>query len=81
MSGQFSDPSMLDALKCLLASATPNTPTPSQGVPEVQAAAAALHLELAHADGELSAEEQAHVWAALGRHFALDEAAVTALLA
>lgn len=72
---------MLDALKRLLASAAPVTPSPSPRAPEVQVAAAALLLELAHADGEFSAEEQAHVSSALARHFALDDAAVTALLA
>lgn len=72
---------MLDALKRLLASSTPATSSPSPKAPELQVAAAALLLELAHADGEFSAEEQAHVRSALGRHFALDDQAVTALLA
>lgn len=72
---------MLDALKRLLASSIPSTPSPAKGAPELQVAAAALLLELAHADGEFSADEQAHIRAALSRHFALDDEAVTALLA
>lgn len=35
-------------------------------------AACALLLELAHADGEFSDSERAHIESALGRHFALD---------
>ena len=71
---------MLDSLKRLLARSTA-TASPSPKAPEIQVAAAALLLELAHADGEFSAEEQAHIRAALARHFALDDEAVTALLA
>jgi uncharacterized tellurite resistance protein B-like protein len=46
---------------------TPDGPTP------LQLAACALLLELAHADGEVSAEEQASLRDALERHFGLDE--------
>jgi uncharacterized tellurite resistance protein B-like protein len=55
----------------------PRTPGPSG----VQVAACALLLELAHADGEFSAEERAHIESAVGRHFGLDEATTRELLA
>ena len=49
-------------------------PAPAPGGPtRVQLAACALLLELAHADGEFSPEEQAHLRRALGRQFDLDE--------
>jgi uncharacterized tellurite resistance protein B-like protein len=47
----------------------------------VQIAACALLLELAHADGEFSATERAHIESALGRHFGLDELTTRELLA
>lgn len=43
-------------------------------------AAAALLLELAHADGEFSAQESEHIEQALGRHFGLDGPMVRELL-
>lgn len=46
----------------------------------VHVAAAALLLELAHADGEFSAPERAHIEQALGRHFGLSEPMVRELL-
>jgi uncharacterized tellurite resistance protein B-like protein len=46
---------------------------PSGGPTRVQLAACALLLELAHADGEFSPEEQAHLRRALGQQFGLDE--------
>ena len=46
----------------------------------VQLAACALLLELAHADGEFSTEEQRHIESALVRHFGLDDATVAELL-
>jgi uncharacterized tellurite resistance protein B-like protein len=46
----------------------------------VQIAAAALLLELAHADGEFSEAERAHIERALGRHLSLDEATTRELL-
>jgi uncharacterized tellurite resistance protein B-like protein len=55
-------------------SAAPGGPT------RVQLAACALLLELAHADGEFSPEEQAHLRRALGRQFGLDEATGDELL-
>jgi len=49
-------------------------PTASPGGPtRVQLAACALLLELAHADGEFSPEEQAHLRRALGQQFGLDD--------
>ena len=56
-------------------------PTAAPGGPtRVQLAACALLLELAHADGEFSPEEQAHLRRALGRQFGLDEATGDELL-
>jgi uncharacterized tellurite resistance protein B-like protein len=46
----------------------------------VQLAACALLLELAHADGEFTTEEQRHIESTLVRHFGLDEATVAELL-
>lgn len=60
-------------------------PAPGSGgaaaLPGVQVAACALLLELAHADGEFSEAERAHIEQALGRHFSLDEATTRELLA
>ena len=50
------------------------------GPTRVQLAACALLLELAHADGEFSTEEQRHIESTLMRHFGLDEATVAELL-
>jgi uncharacterized tellurite resistance protein B-like protein len=80
---------MLDSLKRLIGLALRSTPpsaasgkaTSGSPPPELQVAAAALLLELAHADGEFSPSEQSHIRSALGRHFALDDEAVSALLA
>ncbi len=55
---------------------TPVPASPSR----VQLAACALLLELAHADGEFSLEEQQHIERTLVRHFGLDEAAGAELL-
>ncbi len=46
----------------------------------VQIAAAALLLELAHADGEFSQTEQSHIHEALLRHFGLDQEGAEQLL-
>jgi uncharacterized tellurite resistance protein B-like protein len=46
----------------------------------VQLAACALLLELAHADGEFSAEEREHIERTLVRHFGLDAAAGAELM-
>jgi uncharacterized tellurite resistance protein B-like protein len=53
------------------------TPT---GPSSVQLAACALLLELAHADGEFTAEEQQHIERTLVRHFGLDEPTAAELL-
>lgn len=47
----------------------------------VRVAACALLLEVAHADGEFSAEEREHIEGALGRHFGIDDATRDELLA
>ena len=57
-------------------SATPDRTGPAP----VQLAACALLLELAHADGEFSSEEQQHLERTLVRHFGLDEATGAELL-
>ncbi len=46
----------------------------------VQLAACALLLELAHADGEFTAEERQHIERTLVQHFGLDEATALELL-
>jgi uncharacterized tellurite resistance protein B-like protein len=50
------------------------------GPSRVQLAACALLLELAHADGEFTAEERQHIERTLVRHFGLDEATGVELL-
>jgi uncharacterized tellurite resistance protein B-like protein len=57
----------------------PGMKTPA-GPSRVQLAACALLLELAHADGEFSAEERQHIERTLVRHFGLDEATGAELL-
>lgn len=52
-----------------------------RAVPEVQLAACALLLELAHADNEFSGSERAHIEQALIRHFSVDQAAARELIA
>ena len=59
---------------------SPDGPAPA-ATHEVQLAACALLLELAHADGEFSASERAHIEGALDRHFGLDHATARELLA
>lgn len=74
---------MLDAIRRFVTGRI--TPVEGQVVdrstPSVQLAACALLLELAHADGEFSLEEQRHIEGALIRHFGLDEATGTELIA
>ena len=71
---------MLDAIRKFVrerlvkdvpAAAGPAVPA---GSSPVQLVACALLLELAHADGEFSAEERDHIERTLVRHFGLDEA-------
>jgi uncharacterized tellurite resistance protein B-like protein len=69
---------MLDAIRHFVTrrmtpAAVPG-PAAARAVPEVQLAACALLLELAHADSEFSTAERAHIQNALTRHFGLDEA-------
>lgn len=77
---------MLDSIRSFVSQhivrAAPPTPdTPAPIAPRsVQLAACALLLELAHADGEFSASERAHIERALDRHFGLDEATARELL-
>ncbi len=54
---------------------------PAAARPTIQLAACALLLELAHADGEFTPEEQQHIQGALARHFDLDEPTIHELLA
>jgi uncharacterized tellurite resistance protein B-like protein len=68
---------MLDAIRGFVAQkilgASTSTPAQDQKPGGAQLAACALLLELAHADGEFSPAERAHVESALTRHFGLDE--------
>ena len=77
---------MLDAIRTFVTQriqpaqpAPADTPEPAAS-PTVQLAACALLLELAHADGEFSDSERAHIEGALDRHFGLDEATARKLL-
>ena len=77
---------MLDAIRGfvnrrILSSAEPSAAPGRSGPPGVQLAACALLLELAHADGVMSPEEQAHIEGAVQRHFGLDEATARELIA
>lgn len=76
---------MLDTIRDFVARtiAPRSAPPPSPADPRppgVQIAAAALLLELAHADGEFSDGERQHIEHAIGRHFGLDEPTVRELL-
>ena len=77
---------MLDAIRGsdtrrILSPADPGAAPGRSGPPGVQLAACALLLELAHADGVMSPEEQAHIEGAVQRHFGLDEATARELIA
>jgi uncharacterized tellurite resistance protein B-like protein len=78
---------MLDAIRGfvtrrVLLPAAPTTEMPAApGSTGVQVAACALLLELAHADGEFSPAERAHIENALSRNFGLDEKTVGEILA
>jgi len=74
---------MLDALRQFILHArggAPAEPASSPRYDDFQLAACALLIELAHADGEFSPQERAHIEAAMGRHFSLEPAAVHELL-
>lgn len=76
---------MLDAIRHFVNSRLGTEATraeaPAPLIDGLQVAAAALLLELAHADGHFSEAERAHIEAALGRHFVLDEDTTRQLLA
>ena len=74
---------MLDAIRRLIGDSVPGTPgTHSRLHPhDVRVAACALFVELACADGEFSAVEQARIMEILQRHFGVNEAEATRLLA
>ena len=54
---------------------------PAESPDALRVAACALLLEVAHADGEFTAEERARIEDALGRHFGLDQALARELIA
>ena len=65
----------------LIGATDPGADAPAPAGPSrVQLAACALLLELAHADGEFSTEEQQHIESTLVRHFGLDKATAAELL-
>ena len=77
---------MLDAIRGfvnrrILSPAEPAAAPNRSGPAGVQLAACALLLELAHADGVMSPEEQAHIEGAVQRHFGLDQATGKELIA
>jgi uncharacterized tellurite resistance protein B-like protein len=77
---------MLEAIRrfvserLLGSSDVPGSVVAPTGPTRVQLAACALLLELAHADGEFSAEERQHIERTLVRRFGLDEATGAELL-
>ena len=65
---------MLEAIKrALLGEGRARDDMPASGDRDLEVAACALLLELAHADDEFSPAERTHVESALRRHFGLDE--------
>jgi uncharacterized tellurite resistance protein B-like protein len=74
---------MIDALRALLAGRPAPSPEPQAArddAHELQVAACALLLELAHADDEFSASERRHIEEALVRHFALSAESAVELM-
>jgi uncharacterized tellurite resistance protein B-like protein len=76
---------MLDAIRRFVSERLvhqPNDPASTSGTRSrpVELAACALLLELAHSDGEFSAEERQHIERTLLRHFGLDSATGAELL-
>jgi uncharacterized tellurite resistance protein B-like protein len=75
---------MLEALSRFfrrITGAAPDSRAPGAGPDELQLAACALLVEMAHADGEFSIQERSQIERALGRHFSLDPPAAQRLLA
>jgi uncharacterized tellurite resistance protein B-like protein len=75
---------MIDAIRSFMTRkvAPASRVEPGRPAPEgVRVAACALLLELAHADGEFTAEEQAHIERAVAQHFGLDGETTQELLA
>lgn len=70
---------MRDAIRALFHRAPAPTPE-SRDLSRLSIAAAALLLEIAHADDEFADIERGHIEESLGRHFDLDDAAVTELM-
>jgi len=67
---------VLASIRAFLArhGATPTADSTGPAAPDaVRVAACALLLEVAHADGEFTADERAHIESAVGRHFGLDD--------
>jgi uncharacterized tellurite resistance protein B-like protein len=56
------------------------SPEGQSGPSDVQVAACALLLELAHADDEFSPAERTHIESALHRHFGVDQATIRELM-
>jgi uncharacterized tellurite resistance protein B-like protein len=75
---------MLDAIRNFVSRRLVTDSAPGQApaplIDGLQVAAAALLLELAHADGHFSGAERAHIEGGLGRHFGLDEDTTRQLL-
>jgi uncharacterized tellurite resistance protein B-like protein len=75
---------MLETIRRLIAGRPAESaqgPRAGTGTPDLQVAACALLLELAHADDEFSAEERRHIEEALARHFGLGPEAAVELMA
>jgi uncharacterized tellurite resistance protein B-like protein len=74
---------MIDSIRAFIAQKIhrPAGTRTDAGPAAVQLAACALLLELAHADGEFSPEERQHIEGALDRHFGLDPATASELIA
>jgi uncharacterized tellurite resistance protein B-like protein len=72
---------MLDAIRSLLRG-EPATPDPGAraGADPLHVAACVLLLEIAHADGEFSDAERAHLESVLARHFGLDTGSARELM-
>jgi uncharacterized tellurite resistance protein B-like protein len=75
---------MFDSIRKFVQGGTPVGAKRASGsgeFPPVQVAACALLLELAHADGEFTDPERAHIEGALARHFDLEDDTIRELMA